>query len=277
MTGHDVAQRLKELNLSTDQLAEYLGRHQDEVSGWLTTSRALPRSLTREIEWWLAVHAREAAMRASGLPVCEWMQQRKFPAPDDEKGWERVLAENEAHVLECDVCRRRNAFAAALGPLPPQPIPGHVRLLGRFADFIAGFPRWARPAVVGAVVVAALTLFRAVLFVVLGRAPITPGLALMVLAAIGLGAGGGLVGGVAYYLVRDRFRRFGRMGDYLTGIACVYAYLLAFGIPLALFTDEEMFQSVAGWLVLLVVGAIFGLVIGRSWFRSAPEAAADSA
>ena len=275
MTGRELAQRLEQINLSPDQLAEYLNRHQDEVERWLTAKRELPGSLTREIEWCLAVHAREEAMKASGLPPCDWMRQREFPAADDNEGWERTLAENEAHVLECEACQRRKAFAATLDPLPPQPMPAHVRVLGELAELIARVPRWARPAVIGAMAVAALTLFRAILMVVLGRAPLTLGLALMVLAAMGLGAYGGLVGGVAFYLVRDRFRRFGRLGDYLTGIACTYAYLAAFGIPAALFTDEEMFRSGLGWAILLLLGAVFGVIIGHSWFRTTPAVATD--
>jgi hypothetical protein len=70
-----------------------------------------------------------------------------------------------------------------------------------------------------------------------------------------------------YALVRKRFRKFGRLGDYLTGLACMYAYLLAFGIPLAVFTREEMLRDPVGWLIMAVLGTVFGLAIGHSWFE----------
>jgi hypothetical protein len=70
-----------------------------------------------------------------------------------------------------------------------------------------------------------------------------------------------------YALVRKRFRKFGRVGDYLTGLACMYAYLLAFGIPLAVFTREKMLRDPVGWLIMAVLGTVFGLAIGHSWFR----------
>ena len=274
MTGPELAERLRMAHLTADELGQRVNRHQDEVSGWLASERPLPKSLTRELDWHLAVYAREQQMRESGLPTCDWVQRHEqAPAPDIEK-LEKRLIELEAHAKTCAICQEREAYAETLPALPPMPMAPHLRLLGRLAEAVSRLPQWARPAAVGALLVGALTLFRAILMTVLQRAPVTLELVLTILAAIGLGAYGGLVGGVAYSLVRNPTRRLGRLGDYVTGVACVHAYLAAFGIPAALFTKEEMFRSVLGWAILLIGGSVIGLIIGHTWFRTsvAPEA-----
>ena len=88
-----------------------------------------------------------------------------------------------------------------------------------------------------------------------------------VLAAIGIGGYGGAVGGVSYHLVRARLKRFGRAGNYLTGIAVAYAYLLAFALPAAFLGVEATLREPAGWVILAIMGAVFGLFMGHWWFR----------
>ena len=88
--------------------------------------------------------------------------------------------------------------------------------------------------------------------------------------AAAVAAGAGAVGGVAYGLVRPRTRRFGRGGDYLTGIACVYAYMLAFLVPLALLGVEPLLYTRMGAGVFVLLGTVFGLVVGHFWFRDDP-------
>jgi len=268
MTGPELARRLKEVNLTADELGERVNRHQDEVSGWLASGRPLPKGLTRELEWHLALRAREQQLQESGLPTCDWAEQHQPPSGNDIEALEKRLAELEAHSKTCVICQQREAYAATLPPLPPMPMALHWRLLGRVVEAVEHLPRWARPAGVGALLVGALTLLRAIVLILLRRAAVTLEMVLVILAAIGLGAYGGLVGGVAYSLVRNPTRRLGRVGDYVTGIACVYAYLVAFGIPAALFTNEELFRSALGWAILSIIGIVFGLAVGHSWFRT---------
>ena len=180
---------------------------------------------------------------------------------------ERLLSEADTHAKTCAICQRREAFAKTLPPLPAPPMSLWVRTLVVVFGGIERLPKWARPAAVGALAIGTLTIVRALFVVVFQRAPVTPQLFVTIAAAIGIGAYGGAVGGLAYSLVRERFRRFGRAGDYLTGIVCAYAYLLAFGIPIAIFTREEILTDPVGWLIFVVIGTVFGLIIGHSWFR----------
>ena len=272
MTGTELQQRRMSLDLSVDGLAEVLAEHRDVVEQWEQITKELPRSLSRRLDWVLALEERSRLMQASGIQECSWTEEYLKNvdqlAPDQ---MERRLAEAEKHSETCAVCQRRKAYAATLPPLPPAPLSPSLRLFIAIADEIQRLPKWARPAAAGAVLIGGLTLVRAVFVVASRRSPVSLTLVLTVLAAIGVGAYGGAVGGLAYVLVRDRFRKFGRVGDYLTGLTCVYAYLLAFGIPLAVFTREEMFREPVGWIIMVIIGAIFGLIIGHSWFREEPH------
>lgn len=267
MTGQELTRSITELKLSADDLGRIMDRPREVVIGWLA-SHQLPRQVSRQLEWHLALHRRDQQMREQGIPTCQWVERHVTAQPADTDALEKHLAELEAHLSSCAICQEREAFAATLPPLPPMPVALHVRVLGQVSDGVHRLPAWARPAAFGALLVGALTLLRAIVIVVVRQAPITSDLLLTVLAAIGLGAYGGLVGGVAYSMVREPTRRLGRAGDYVTGIVCVYAYLAAFGIPATFFTDEEMFHSAIGWTILLIVGALFGVIVGHSWFRS---------
>jgi len=255
-------------NVTVDELAGLLNRHRDEVSTWLATGGSLPRSLVREVEWHLALRSRDEQMRASGLPTCPWQEAHTDVPQNDTKALEKFLAEVDAHSKACPICQQRAAYAVRLPPLPPPPLAPSLRLLGSIAQAVGRLPSWARPGAAGAILLGAWTLFRAIIIIAVRRAPVTLSLLLTILGAIGLGAYGGLVGGIAYTLIRAPSRRLGRAGDYVTGIVCAYAYLLAFGIPAALFTTEEMFRSAVGWIALLFVGTVLGLAIGHSWFRT---------
>ena len=272
MTGPELTQRMIEVGLTVDQLSAVLGTHPDEVRGWMTIGGRLPSGLARELAWVLALHERDQLMERSGLPHCTWMEAHAAQTGGDSAAIERRMAQADAHVASCEVCRRREAYAAKLPPLPPMPLPLHVGLLVRVAEAVKRLPGWARPAATGALILGAMTIARTLLMIVLRPSAITPQLLLTVVGAIALGAYGGLVGGVAYTLARGPTRRFGRTGDYLTGLACAYAYLAAFGLPAAIFTHDEMFRSSLGWISMLVVGTLFGLLVGHKWFRSGGDA-----
>src|ERR1051325_6352323 len=268
MTGGELRERRTRLELSPDGLAQTLGEHRDAVERWEQITRPLPKSLTRRLEWVLANEERARLRRGSGSEECAWIEQ--YLRDVDQlapKEFERRLQEAEQHAKTCPTCRRREAYAATLLPLPLMSLSPSLRILTALTARIQHFPKWARPAASGALVIGGITIVRAIFLLALRRTQPSWALLLTVLAAIAVGAYGGAVGGLAYALVRARFRKWGRIGDYLTGLACMYAYLLAFGIPLAVFTREEMLRQPVGWLIMAIVGTVFGLVIGHSWFR----------
>ena len=269
MTGADLLHRREMLGLSRDQFADAIAEHPEQIAEWEGIRGTLPSGLSRRLEWALANEERLVAMRAAGIEDCPWVEARlEGASSSDLKDLRQRLAAVESHGESCPLCQRRKAFVATLPPLPPPPLPASARLIGAMASGVGRLPAWVRPAAWGAIGIGTVTLLRTFLMVALGRVAVSSALVLLVVEAVGLGAYGGAVGGGAYALVRSPLRRYGRAGDYLTGLACAYSYVLAFGLPMALFTSEPMLRRPAGWLVLAVVATVFGLLIGHSWFRA---------
>jgi len=272
MTGTELRQRRAAAGITLDQFAEAMGRHRDEAAGWEAIDGTLPRSLVRELDWALANLEREKAFADAGLPPCEWVQaEGTSPQPTDQKSLKGLIDTLHAHVRECKRCQQREEFAKRLPPLPAMPQALHVRAAMALVGAIQRLPAWLRPAAVGALIVAVMTIFRALVITIARGAPPSWGLLGTVAAAIGVGAYAGAVGGAAYTLVRGPTASLGRLAPYTRGLACAYAYLLAFGVPLALFGHEEMFPTGFGWLALAVVGTLMGILVGHMWFRG-PDA-----
>jgi hypothetical protein len=273
MTGNELRIRRERLALSHEQLSDLVGDHPEELRGYETIAGRLPRGLRRRLDWVLANAERAALLRTNGVEDCAWVEEqlRGIDFGNRRAVDERVAAVN-VHAQDCPVCRRRHAVLATLPPLPPLPLSPGVGLVTAVAASVSALPRWARPAAVGALLMGAVAVIRALVMLLLRGGVPVPGLLVMLLGAVGLGAYGGLVGGVAYALVREPSRRWGRLGDYLTGLACAYAFLLAFGIPAALWSDGNTFRTPGAWAVLGAMGTLFGLVIGHQWFRTGAPA-----
>jgi len=269
MTGTDLARRRAGLGLTHDQVGAWLGEHADQIKAWETISGPLPGSLAKRLDWALANESRERELAAAGHPVCP--EAQRILATPIERGADSQLARYkvaQAHATTCPHCQARMAAINTLPPLPPLPLPPWMTVLGKFNTHVQRLPAALRPAVWGASLMGAWTLARALFGLLLSPRSFSPRMAMTVLAAIGLGAYGGAVGGVAYTIVRPRVRQFGRPGDYLTGLACAYAFLLAFGLPLALFTDDRTLRDPFGWGMFFIIATIAGLFIGRSWFKA---------
>jgi hypothetical protein len=89
----------------------------------------------------------------------------------------------------------------------------------------------------------------------------------LIIGAIIIGAYQGGVAGITYAIVRDPLRKIGRAGDYIAGVLCVWAYLLASVLPLQLLPDRPEFAHPDRAPALALGGAIVGLIIGHLWFR----------
>lgn len=127
---------------------------------------------------------------------------------------------------------------------------------------LSRLPAWARPAVVGAVGMAALMAGRIPLMAPRGLrgTAVLPGAAGMVLAA----AASGALGGMVFSLLRPRLEPRGALGDVLTGIACVTASLVAFLVVLPrAFGDQVRGVSTSEDVVMLVIcSLLFGSYVG---------------
>lgn len=273
MTGYELAERRSQLGLSVETLAADLNKHVDEVRQWETITGNLPRRLALELDWHLANRAQEQAMERSGLPPCPWAEAKaKEIDPKKLESIKRVAGELEAHHKTCDLCQRRAAFAATLPPLPRPPMSASVSAIVTISEAIRRLPKWLRPAATGAVLIGGFTLVRAFFVLLVSRGANMGQTLLMVLAAVGVGAYGGAVGGLAYALVKKPAARLGKIGPYVIGLVCMYAYLLAFAIPLNLFTNDDTFRTPSDWLIGAIIGTAFGLFIGHSWFREKTKA-----
>ena len=268
MTGLELAERRSRLGWPIDRLAAELDRHVDEVRRWESVTGNLPSGMVRELDWHLANAERRQAIERAGLPPCPWAEAKAQEIdPKRPEQVERVLAQLEAHHKTCDICQQRAAFVATLPPLPPPPMSASVRAILAISNGIRRLPRWLRPAATGAVIIGGFTLVRAAVVLLVSRGANAGQTLLAVLGAVGAGAYGGAVGGFAYALVKKPAGHLGKAGPYVIGVVCMYAYLLALGVPLILFTNDDTFRTPTGWLIGAIIGTVFGLFIGHSWFR----------
>ncbi|MEJ2217464.1 MAG: hypothetical protein P8099_12705 [Gemmatimonadota bacterium] len=268
MERMEAATARERLGFSPEQLAAELGVTEAEVEAWEAGRMAVPKSAARRLAWRAALAERKAALAASGLPECDWLKAWEAePVPTKMKERVKRLEAANAHAAACPVCKARADYVKQhLPPLPEQPVPAWAGALRWFMAKVQLLPKWARPAAYGGALIGGIVVIRAAL------AGLAVGFSFHLLetagAGIGIGVYMGAVGGIAYHLVREPFRAFGRAGDYLTGIVCMFAYLLAIGVPVDLLTNDPDFRGLTSWIVFSGVAVVFGLVIGHTWFRT---------
>lgn len=255
------------LGQTDDQLAAELDVTPEVVRAWAAGGTRIPRRYAEQLRWLAARAEREAALRASGLPDCEWMrEQDERPLPSNTDALLQRAQAMTAHAQACPVCTARERYVhERYGPMPALPRSGWLRVFVWFARV----PAWARPAAVGALLLGAIVSVR-ILFALpfLFSAPGKLGAAsLAVLAAAGAGA----AGGAAYSLTRPTLRKLGRPGDYLTGIVCVFAYMGSLALVAPYAFGERLIDDHADWVIFSIISIVFGLVVGHSWFQKPTE------
>jgi DNA-binding transcriptional regulator YiaG len=268
MTAEEFTIAKRTLGETDDQLAATLGVTPHVVRAWSQGTARIPRRDAKLITFLVAAKERAVALESSRLPECAWfLAHEKPPATDKTDDLIQHAESLSRHYEQCPTCQAREKYVSErFGPMPSPPSAGFFRLF----EWVGRVPPIARPAAVGAALLATLVLVRvAFSFPRLIKAPgelAAAGLALLAAAAAGA------TGGFAYSLTRPTFKRLGRPGDYLTGIVCVLAYMgsLAFVAPFAF--GEPIVEDRAGWVIMAIVSIIFGLVIGHTWFRSEPAA-----
>ncbi len=256
------------LGLSVGSVATQFNVTPAVVQAWESGSLAIPAHVGKTLAFRAGAHERTEALRHSGLPECAVVAG--LHAKLQARGAGATTAELSAiagHSTTCAVCQAREKYIAdRFPPLPAPPAHGLQGAIQAVITRVQRLPAWSRPMAYGGIIVGGFTGLRGS-FMMLVHGPSWRALAvigLAILAGMYLGA----VGGVAYALVRPWSRRFGRPGDYLTGLACVYAYGVAIAIPEALFDHSANFRDPATWIFAILLSTAFGLLIGRSWFRS---------
>ena len=269
MTAAELIAIRQSLGLTPDQFAAELGVPPHSYAGWEEGTVRIDDRSAREITYRGALAERQAALKASGLPECEWLRAWEAESrPEKLKRIERVEA-LESHLVACATCRAREEFLAErFGPMPEPPLPGWLRLIGRVNDIIARLPAWARPAAWGALALLLLTMLRVVFALpTLARQPHN---ILVLLGAVLVAMAGGAAGGLVYSFIGRPLRRVRVAGPYLAGIATVLGYVLSIALGAAA-VGEAMIENRAELMVFLLVSVFFGLILGHSLFRKRPR------
>jgi transcriptional regulator with XRE-family HTH domain len=271
MTGTEVKAARERMGLTPEQLAEEMGVPAVALRNWEDGSVKPPGGTEQDLAFTEAVLERRAALAASGLPECAWVMEweQQAEAENLDRITEQLERLNE-HSAACPTCNARERYLDEhFPPLPERYRSPAIRVLFGVMTAIDRLPRWLQPAAMGGVAVFAMT---AVRFMAVGigvafggRFPGFGGMIPALLAATAAGASGGLV----FSAVRPAFRRLGRPGDYLTGIACVLAYMASLALAAPIAFGETLVDDRTGWTAMLVVSVFFGIFIGHTWFARA--------
>jgi hypothetical protein len=268
MTAEDLVRARAILGVSPAELAAEIGLTEPIVRAWEDGSLRIPRQYAIQIVWRAAVAERQAALASSGLPECSWVQQWMDSTPARGMAHRDHLEALRRHAAVCPACTARARFIESnFPPMPDPPVPLPLRGLRAASAALQRVPRWLRPGVVGAAAIGVFSLLRVGGMTIGGAAPSPLNAVLLVAGGILGGAYLGMVAGMTYTIVRDPLRRVGRLGDYLTGILCVWVYILASLIPMQLITGRPAFANPSEAAAFAAGGALIGAIIGHLWFR----------
>lgn len=134
------------LGLSEADLAVTLNVTPAAVTAWESGAIGVPRMAREHLVYFCAVADREEAVRAAGLPDCEWVAawEERSPA-SGVKAAASHLEELEAHEKSCRTCIERGEFVEGrFGPLPPPPLRGWMRGLRLVDNQVSRLPEWGR-------------------------------------------------------------------------------------------------------------------------------------
>jgi hypothetical protein len=269
MTAADFARARATLGLSPGELAAEIGMTEPVVRAWEDGSLRIPRQYALQIVWRAAVAERQAALASSGLPECNWVTRWMDAAPPEAGAVQRAHLDTlRRHAAVCPYCTARARFVEQhFPPMPDLPVPASIRALRASGALMKRLPVWLRASVIGAVAIGLLSLVRVAGQAVGGAGPSPIEAIRLIVQSIAEGAVYGAAAGITYAIVRDPLRKIGRLGDYIAGILCVWAYLLASVIPVELMTGRPAFATPDDAGALALGGAVIGALIGHFWFR----------
>jgi hypothetical protein len=268
MTAEDLTRVRALLGLSPGELAAEMGLTEPVVRAWEDGSLRIPQQYAIQIVWRAAVAERQAALASSGLPECTWVARWMDVAPPRGPAQRGHLDALRRHAAVCPHCTARAHFIEQnFPPMPDLPVPAPIRALRAAGKVLKRLPQWLRATVVGAVAVGLFAILRVAGMTIAGEAPSLVDATLLIAGSIVGGAYLGAVAGITYAIVRDPLRKIGRAGDYVTGILCVWAYLLASVIPMQLLTGRPAFATPEEAGAVAFGGAVVGAIIGHLWFR----------
>jgi hypothetical protein len=212
-----------------------------------------------------AVAERLQALETSGLPVCAWvLAWEAMPRPAAMRDSMRHDLALMEHTRACTTCDARVQWAEArFGPWPQLRLSPLQRLATLAATAVMKLPAWALPPIVGALAATGFILIRIAFFA------LTRGLSAGLLRSAGeavlVAAWVGAAAGFGYSAAREPLRRFGRLGDYGAGIACVAAAILSYAVPSALLVPDSAFRTGFGWTAAAAGSVVLGAILGHNF------------
>jgi hypothetical protein len=274
----DLKRQLDELGATAEDVAAVIRAGPGRVEEWLAGSRPIPERRLEQIAWAIQHLRRGRALEASGLPSCPWLESWSPPSLDTGfAATRRAFKELEAHPATCPVCQERTRYLERhFGPAPPFPAAGGWRnLISGLVRFADAVPSPIYPPVVGAVAFALIIAIPGSVALVVAILKDPTQLQEHLVAGgrvVGLASAFGASGGVIFSLVRPFARHWGKVGEYITGVAAAFGYVTAmvWAWPLldpddasALRLDEPF-----TWIAIGFMSLAFGIAGTWGW-RSA--------
>lgn len=271
MNSREFKARAETLRAEGVDVEDWLGGDAATIARWEQGLEPVPRVRARQIRWLRKYQENRNRMAAAAQVECSWKtkhdDQFKNAAPGrptivTQEEANKFLDERAAHRLECQVCAANERWEQQnLLNIGPFPVPG---FWGSVLGVMGRVPAPLIPAALGAavlggivavrfVIVAAVLLFR---FPGLSESALALGAGILTVAAA---AAGGASGGLVIPVTRPMLRRLGAVGDYVTGILIMEAYMWSLAVLMPVVVGAPMLEDVGDWKFFAGFAAVFGL------------------
>lgn len=260
-----------EFGLSETDIAEHSLVHVDVVREWLKSSApAMTPYQAYNLRSFRYGRHVEAALAASGIlecPVQTAFEKRVDVTPITDISSAEIEAHGQ-HRKSCEICIARDQCVVAYAGEPPkEPESWWQRIFTGVYARVSRLPEWARPAAWGALFLFVLTYVRIVFLLPRIFAQKVPlDFTFNLIGASFVAAGGGAMGGLAYWFIAKPFLRVPVAGPYITGVITVVAYMGSIALAMTI-AGENLIESWEDVPVFLLISAFFGLVVGWSFFK----------
>jgi transcriptional regulator with XRE-family HTH domain len=257
----EVTEKRKLLGQTIEQLADDLGVPTSVVGEWEAGDRKVPPKHARQIEWFVAVSQRAAALAQSGLPECEWVNRfdKEAPAADLDEEIKRLEA-FEAHHSQCPTCRARTAYVEArFPPLPRLQIGAWNRVLASSYDAFDDFRTWRG----GAGVVLSVPLLLLLGWALRAAPRSVPFEIITYFVALALA----IIVGIGTYK-RLRVLHGGAMGRWVARSIAGILAMVGFGAVFTLANFGSTFSDdgvAPGWSAIVLIGVVLGVLYATLW------------
>lgn len=148
MTSSEFRTARRTLGLTQEALGAELGLTPHVIAGMENGEAKVPKAITREMEYRVAVAKTDAVLKVSGLPECPVAEELLRRTAEEMSADER-LAQTKAviaHFENCPTCKARSDYARKHGPpIPEMPSPFWIRAPEFMEGLLEKLPPLLRP------------------------------------------------------------------------------------------------------------------------------------